>query len=85
MRVAPGYKLTARQQKVGGWLSMGLALSIVPATAIANLTKSWLFVVTWLGVCILACAAMTAWVAHVNRMTLAQAFVAKLRRCRRSA
>jgi hypothetical protein len=83
--VAPDYKLTAPQQKLAGWLSMGLALSIVPVTAIANLTKSWLFVVAWLGVCVVACAVMTAWVAHAGRMTFAQALVATLRRRRRSA
>jgi hypothetical protein len=38
----PGYELTERQQKVARWLSVGLALSILPATAIANLTESWL-------------------------------------------
>jgi hypothetical protein len=85
VRVAPDYELTAPQQKVAGWLSIGLALSIIPVTAIANLTKSWLFVVAWLGVWVVPCAAMTAWVAHANRMTLAQVFVATLRRGRRGA
>jgi hypothetical protein len=83
--VTPGYELTEPQQKVARWLSIGLALSIPPGTAIANLTESWLFVVAWSGVCVVACAAMTAWVAHANRMTLVQAFVATLRRGGKSA
>jgi uncharacterized membrane protein HdeD (DUF308 family) len=85
VRVAPGYELTELQQKVAGWLLMGLALSSVPAIAVANLTKSWAFVVAYLAVWVVALAVMTAWVARTNRLKFAKAFVATLRRSRTSA
>jgi hypothetical protein len=82
--MAPSYELTEQQERVGGWLLRCLTVSTLPAIAVTNLTRSWVFVVAYGAVWVAWCVAMTAWVARTNQMTLAQAFVATLHRSSRS-